>query len=249
MDNNTPYTSSFFQRNKTAAFSSAQLIVPFLLEVINPLSSVVDVGCGEGTWLSEFYGHGIEDILGLDGDYVGSESLRIPKQFFEPRDLHHNHKVHRMFDLAMSLEVAEHIPEEFATNFVHFLCMLSPVVFFSAAIPGQVGINHVNEQWQSYWAEKFAAEDYVPVDCIRPLVWEEPAVAVWYAQNSFLYVRRSFIRENLKLLALSNQYQSLQLNVVHPRLFSRTIERGKRSKNSGVKGRLKKHFRYFQLGK
>lgn len=248
MNNATPYDVGFFQRNQPVSLSSAQKIVPFLLEVIKP-RSVVDVGCGDGTWLSEFYGCGITDILGLDGDYVTPDQLRIPNQFFQSRDLQRDHQVPRTFDLALSLEVAEHVPQEFATLFVHFLCSLAPVVLFSAAIPGQAGINHVNEQWQSYWADKFAVEDFAPIDCIRPRVWEEPAVAVWYAQNSLLYVRRSFLGQNPALQAFSREKQSMPLNLVHPRLFTRAMERKKRSSRVGLKRRLQEHFRRFQFGK
>jgi hypothetical protein len=248
MSNTTPYDSAFYQRNQTVSLSSAQLVVPFVLEVVNP-RSVVDVGCGDGTWLSEFYRQGIEDILGLDGEYVAPDGLLIPHECFEARDLQRNHQVPRTFDLALSLEVGEHLPKESATSFVNFLCRLAPVVLFSAAIPGQAGINHVNEQWQSYWVDKFSAEDFVPVDCIRPRFWQESAVGVWYAQNSLLYARRSLFEQQSKLQALSREKHSFPVDVVHPRLFRRVVERSARASRASFGTRLQEHLRRFQFGK
>jgi hypothetical protein len=64
---------------------------------------------------------------------------------------------------------------------------LAPHVLFSAAIPGQGGNNHVNEQWQSYWADRFAAHGYGPRDIVRPAVRDDRSVAYWYRQNAVLY--------------------------------------------------------------
>lgn len=244
MNNTTPYDSDFFRRNHTVSLSSAQRIVPLLLESINP-QSVVDVGCGDGTWLSEFYNRGIKDILGLDGDYVGREKLLIPNELFQARDLRSNHEIPRTFDLALSMEVAEHLPKEIASAFVQFLCKLAPVVLFSAAIPGQTGVNHVNEQWQSYWVDQFATQEFAAVDCIRPQVWTQPQVAVWYAQNTMLYIRKTFLARHSKLEALSHQTKGFPVDLVHPRLFTRALERNARSRRRGVGTRLRRYLRCF----
>ncbi len=93
----------------------------------------------------------------------------------------------RRFDLACSLEVAEHLPQAAAEDFVRLLVAAAPVVLFGAAIPGQGGPGHVNEQRQSWWAAKFARHGYVAVDCIRPAVWHVPDVEWYYAQNILVY--------------------------------------------------------------
>jgi hypothetical protein len=51
----------------------------------------------------------------------------------------------KRFDLAISLEVAEHLPEGSAGALVSTLIEAAPVVVFSAAIKGQSGTNHINE--------------------------------------------------------------------------------------------------------
>ena len=65
---------------------------------------------------------------------------------FTAVDLRDSFAIGRTFDLAISLEVAEHPPEEFAEPLVERLVTAAPFVLFSAAIPEQGGIHHVNEQ-------------------------------------------------------------------------------------------------------
>lgn len=64
-----PYTSEFFDNIRNGSLRSAQVVVPIAIELARP-KSVVDVGCGDGTWLSVFRHLGVNDTLGLDGDYV-----------------------------------------------------------------------------------------------------------------------------------------------------------------------------------
>jgi hypothetical protein len=134
----------------------------------------------------------------------------------------------RTFDLAISLEVAEHLPEEAADAFVESLTRLASVVLFSAAAPYQGGEHHVNERWPVYWAERFATHGYLSVDCIRRRIWANPAVEWWYAQNAFLYVERGRLESGP---ALKREYEAAgpdALPLVHPRQFLEWVEWGLR---------------------
>ena len=148
------YTNKFFKNHLAKSLSSAELIVPEILHYIQP-KSVIDFGCGIGTFLSVFYKTGITDILGIDGDYVDRNNLLIDKKYFLPRDLTQPMIIDKKYDLALSLEVAEHLPESKANVFITSLCSASPFVVFSAAVPHQGGTNHINEQWPPYWINKF----------------------------------------------------------------------------------------------
>lgn len=99
-------------------------------------------------------------------------------------DLTTSLKSDRLFDLVMSLEVAEHLDAKYAETFVDSLTNFGPVILFSAAVPFQGGEHHVNEQWPSYWEELFAKKGYVAVDAIRKHIWQNPEVEWWYAQKS-----------------------------------------------------------------
>jgi SAM-dependent methyltransferase len=210
------YTKSFFEELRKGAQQSADVIVPLVLELL-PVRNVVDVGCGDGTWLAAFQKHGVEEILGLDGEYVSNEVLQIPEKCFQAVDLTKPFELRRSFDLAVSLEVAEHLPVESAATLVESLTRLSPLVLFSAAIPFQGGENHMNEQWPDKWAALFQKHDYLPVDFIRKRVWQNEAVNWWYAQNTLLFVKASLLDCNPKLKAEFEATNRNQLSLVHPR--------------------------------
>jgi hypothetical protein len=142
-------------------------------------------------------------------------------------DLRQPVKVDARADLAISLEVAEHLPEESAETFVASLTGLARVVLFSAAIPRQGGTQHLNEQWPSYWAAKFAERGYRPIDVIRPKVWNIDTVSFWYKQNTLLYVHDDVLAAREDLRALHAATSGNPLDVVHPRLFTMRAKRSK----------------------
>jgi hypothetical protein len=123
-------------------------------------------------------------------------------------------------DLAICLEVAEHIPEEMSDRLIKMLTSLAPVVYFSAAIPGQGGANHMNEQWPDYWLAKFADRGFICFDVIRPTIWSKPAVEPWYKQNSFLYISKERV-DDYSIVKARNSCASIPLRLVHPELFNR----------------------------
>ncbi|HUZ90376.1 MAG TPA: methyltransferase domain-containing protein [Methylocella sp.] len=177
---------TFYERQQDGSIRSAEIVVPIVLSLF-PCHSVVDFGCGVGGWLREFERQGVSDYLGIDGDYVSRQMLKIPADRFRPADLREVSDLGRRFDLACSLEVAEHLPEDRARSFVAALVKAAPVVLFSAAIPFQDGRGHLNEQWQSYWAKLFGEHGYVTLDCIRPAIHGDSRVEWWYRQNILVF--------------------------------------------------------------
>jgi 2-polyprenyl-3-methyl-5-hydroxy-6-metoxy-1,4-benzoquinol methylase len=160
------------------------LILPIVFDIIKP-TSVLDVGCGIGTWLSVCKDLGVVDVLGVDGDHVNRNLIKkyILDYEFMPYDLNLSFDLSRKYDLAICLEVLEHLPESSAVNIVNSLVAHSDVILFSAAIPGQGGQNHLNEQWPSYWIDLFSRHDFVFIDKVRPLIWNNKTIEFWYRQN------------------------------------------------------------------
>ncbi|WP_338550510.1 class I SAM-dependent methyltransferase [Roseovarius phycicola] len=178
------------------------------------ISSVCDIGCGVGTWLAASKDLGATRVKGFDGPWVDKNAIAIEREEFQEFNLSKPLPKDEKFDLAMSLEVAEHLDPGRAVSLVADFCQLSDLVLFSAAIPGQGGTGHKNEQWQSYWADLFAQHGFQPVDIVRPLIWDDEDIAWWYRQNMLLYVKSQSDAEQ-SLLAL-NTARGDFIDLVHP---------------------------------
>lgn len=222
------YDGQFFTNIGGGSRRSAEAVVPIVVDLVHP-KTVVDVGCGSGTWLSVFRAIGIEDVLGVDGDWVDENLLRIPRECFLRADLEKPLALDKRFDLVASLEVAEHLPPRCADTFVDSLCRLGQVILFSAAIPFQGGRNHVNEQWPEYWAQRFRRKGFAVADVIRRRIWTNPNVDWWYAQNTLLYVREDQLSRYPALAQAVEAGPPPQLSIVHPRNYSRGARRDRPS--------------------
>jgi SAM-dependent methyltransferase len=180
------YDSTFFDYIQQGAKRSADVVTNQVLRLLR-VDSVLDVGCGRGTWLAQWKTRGVSDILGVDGSYVSAESLVIPLQNFRSADLCQPLDLGRRFDLVQSLEVAEHLPPAAADTLVSTLTGHGDIVMFSAARPGQGGENHLNERPYEYWRQLFRLRGYEMYDAVRPMI-NEPQVEPWYRYNTFLFV-------------------------------------------------------------
>jgi SAM-dependent methyltransferase len=209
-----PYTPEFFATALGTSYASAQRIVPLML-TLAPARSVLDVGCGTGHFLRAFREAGISDLTGVDGDYVPRDQLVIDAHQFRACDLAAGFDLRRRYDLVVSLEVAEHLPPAAAGSFVDSLVRHGSVVLFSAAIPYQGGTAHLNEQWPSYWAGRFAQRGYQAYDPIRPAIWSDDAVAWWYRQNILVFADAQACRTHPALAAL-HPAAAAALDIVHP---------------------------------
>lgn len=166
----------------------ARTILPYIFEIFN-VASVVDVGCGNGSWLFACSELGVEDYLGLDGiDIEHREYLADPTKF-RVIDLLRPTPLERKFDLALCLEVGEHLPESAAYTLISLLSDTAEVVLFSAACPGQMGQNHINCQWPEYWANLFRGCGMKCSDTVRFKFWNEEGVESYYRQNMFIATR------------------------------------------------------------
>jgi SAM-dependent methyltransferase len=188
------YSSTFYENQQDGSRSSAQLVLPIIFDLVNP-KSIVDVGCGVGTWLAVAKTLGATSLVGYEGEWIRNVKLAAPGLDVRAADLEMPLKFNKKVDLVMCMEVAEHLSSARSGSLVGDLCSASDFVLFGAAIPGQGGANHINEQWQSYWASIFDKNHFAMLDIIRPALWRNRSVEFWYRQNTFLYVNRSRLNE------------------------------------------------------
>ncbi len=235
------YDAEFFKGRNAATRYAAEKVLAIVADLIPEVRSAVDVGCGVGTWLSVLRERGVDDICGFDGNWVDHSLLEIPVASFRETNLQQPVECDRRFDLAISLEVAEHVPENCADTFVDSLTALADFVLFSAAIPDQGGVNHLNEQWQSYWAEKFQCRSYIATDPVRSQIRADKQISIPYRQNILLYVN-----ETRKHEVRADVCEAASLSVAHPELYeirnSKSVKQALRDLRTTASAKLRRMF-------
>lgn len=151
--------------------------------------SVLDVGCGIGTWLAAAIELGVGDVVGVDGAVADEHAVMVPHEILRHIDLTQAWSLGRRFDAVLCLEVAEHLEAGHAPGLVESLAAHSDTIYFSAACPNQGGQHHVNCQWPDYWQQLFNARGYACSDTPRWLIWNNPRIEPWYRQNLFVATR------------------------------------------------------------
>jgi glycosyltransferase involved in cell wall biosynthesis len=161
----------------------ADRLATWIKENINP-KKVVDIGCGPGTYVYSLrdnnvnaYGYDIDDRV--DGkDYLKKLSL------FEVND---------KSDVVICLEVAEHIETSLSDSIVDSIIRNvndDGMIIWTAAIPGQGGVGHINCQTKEYWEEKFISRGFYR-DCtiennLLEYIRSGPYMG-WFLQNLMVF--------------------------------------------------------------
>ena len=209
------YGDSFYKDRHQNTVYSARTILSIVLDAIPTVHSAIDFGCGVGTWLSVLKEKGANEIQGLDGPWVEREFLQIPKQDFREVNFEKPITLDKKYDLAVTLEVAEHISDNSADDFVDSLTTASDFVLFSAAIPFQGGSGHVNEQWPDYWAEMFSKREYIALDFVRRDIWDDKQIPTSYKQNILLFLKKDQL-PRVKASRLDINDNNAPISLVHP---------------------------------
>ena len=234
------YTKEFYSGPNRRSYDSARIILPEIIEMFSPMS-VVDYGCGRGTWLTAALELGVEVAVGYEGPWVTQEMLMHPDIELHTQDAEKGVHIEGQFDLAICLEVVEHLKS------VEELCSASKTVLFSGAIPYQGGNGHINERPQSYWVRLFQGYGCKCLDIVRPKHWENEAVGADYKQNCFIFTRDVKVYEDFVNSRAFNR-NGLPYDLVHPWFFEfhqrqmnqGNIELMKRSVKGIVRSLLKK---------
>jgi hypothetical protein len=200
-------------------FEAAQKIAPIIVDLIGIPESIVDLGGGAGGWLKAFKDTGTEKVYCIDHPSIKPEELLISQEDFIPYDLSKEMPSPIKCDLAISTEFAEHIDKSKSKDVVNFLTQSSSIVLFSAAIPGQVGIGHINEQRPDFWKRLYEERGYERIDVIRPKIIFDKTIPVWFRQNLYLYVDKNIIDRTM--LSSVNLFIPDDFELVHTEIFEK----------------------------
>lgn len=211
------YNTQFYINNRNdKKRTSVEVVLSEVIKVLPKIDSAVDFGCGVGTWLAELQKLGVKEIKGFDGPWVKKNLLTIPADSFVETNLEKGITLDKKYDLAISIEVAEHLPESSAVLFIESLTQASDIILFSAAIPFQGGANHMNEQWPDYWYKLLNERGYVAIDFLRKRIWNDQRVLSFHRQNIILYVKKE--KENtIKIPKDDSSYPPMA--IVHPEFY------------------------------
>lgn len=194
------FDDAVYDAIRAGARSSARVVAPLLVrEAVRPHGGaldapieVLDVGCGEGWWsaaLAEL--DDVREVISIDS---AAPATTAPGVNVQRLDLERGDAVKladKPFGLTICLEVAEHVSPAAGDELVAMLCRVTDplgAIAFSAAIPGQGGHHHINEQWPAYWDARFRANGWMLSDPLRESLWDDDRVEPWYRQNLLIAV-------------------------------------------------------------
>ena len=174
--------------------------------------SVIEIGCGNGE-LSKLLSRDSIAVMAIDGystpDFSKDSSVKFFKVDLNDANAVKNFftSIHQKFDVAICMEVAEHLKPEVSGQLIESMTAVSDVVVFSAAVPEQGGDGHINCQNRLFWHKLFEKNHFFLRDTIRARIRKNPKVGRWYALNTLDYTRISGV-------PAINDYHLLLANLV-----------------------------------
>lgn len=154
-DPTTVYSAGYYRKRRGEPHHTDARIFAAAVEAEFAPDSVIDLGCAIGHYLRPLYDRGV-DVHGVDGHPAALTYAVIPESRLDIADLREPYHPPQRFDVALCIEVAEHLAPRYAETLVDTLARSAPVIVFTAAPPGQGGTHHVNEQPRGYWTARFA---------------------------------------------------------------------------------------------
>jgi hypothetical protein len=201
------------------SFGSALVILELVFSKVGLPNNIIDIGGGAGAWLLSANQLGVGELTLVEGDWINETTLNTKIFSIDNSDLENAiPKYDEKFEMCICVEVAEHLSPSRAESFVEELTGLSDRIVFSAAIPGQGGHGHLNEQLQSFWIGLFEKHGFGANNFISKIVWENTEVEAIYRQNIMYFEK-----------GISSDMEGV-VDVVHPEIL-RHIRHTANSKN------------------
>lgn len=190
-DLETIYDDKFYQFSKEEVTKFVPNFVDVVCTHLNP-QSVIDIGCGMGLYVKEFNLREIK-VVGYDGSPHALKNSVAKNGLVKQHDLRKTFVPDESYDLAICIEVAEHIPTDLSDNLLDTLTNSSNVILFTAAQKGQGGTDHINEQTPQFWLDKFLKRNFVfDKSLTHKLVWEMKSKEIpWWIYDNLMIFRKN----------------------------------------------------------
>lgn len=218
------------------SLQSARIVVKQLDDIMRLPVSILDVGCGVGGWSLAYKERGISNITMLDHPSNKKEHLLFQENNFHTIDFETAIPPVYPAELVICLEVLEHIHAHRCDAVIEYLTKCADTILFSAAIPGQHGYKHVNENYPPYWKAAFEKYGFTQYDIVRPLILFNQEIEYFIRQNIFLYVKgqgllhskehKEFLPDDFELInrkVLNRHKSPVDLIKMMPGSFKKTI--------------------------
>lgn len=220
------YKNQFYLRHRAITSYSSKKIVELFPNFFKP-ESILDIGCGTGEWIKAFKDrYSSCEFSGIDGYWVKKDDLIYKEINFFNIDLKHqlsSEVFNKKYDLVCCLETITDLPENRGRIIIKEITKITKLCLFSSGTPVQNHGPHINIQWQSYWHNLFAQNGFIALDFIRPKTWDDPNVGPWYSQNCFLFVEKSWLKDNPRWQNLVSNIK-IPIDIVHPKLLPISIK-------------------------
>jgi predicted RNA methylase len=172
---------------------------------------IIDFGCGTGDLARAFASRGVT-VVAIDG-YSTPDFSAYSNIHFTKVDLNNVAATQKFlkqfeakFDLAISIEVAEHLNPDVSSSFIEWMTSMADVIVFSAAVPSQDGDGHINCRSRSDWYQFIKQHEYVIADTLRQHFTLNPRLGLWHKFNIVDYVQKdSVFAKKINLAELADR--------------------------------------------
>ena len=184
------YNDEFFEWHVKYAREYSIKTMDWYIEKYKPFS-VLDFGCGIGSYLESAYNHGL--------DFMGFEISEAAKKY-TPKHLlgaiSYQDCTEPIItlpaDVVLSFETAEHIEPSGTDQFIRNITMaVDGHLLFTAAPPGQDGTGHINMHPRQFWIDQFSKDLNYSEDLTKDISanWERLGAPKYICDNLIVCTR------------------------------------------------------------
>jgi len=155
--------------------------------------SILDLGCGIGSYLEGALEGGCKDLYGIELNYDKAKKY-ITKNisfYIKSGDITKELNLKKKFDCVLSIEVAEHVEMSQVSFFINNIIRYAEkYILFTAAPPGQPGRGHINLKKKNFWIKYIedkgvTYKDEIVQQCVK--AWSDFNTPLYILQNLMVF--------------------------------------------------------------